>query len=244
MMNLKQHAMVFCLAVLLAACNSESGESKTVTQDKVSGDSPAQAAAESESTATASQAAAAEEPPAAADTVAQTGKAPDKAALVEEAKAAVMALGGTLKGELQKAMQEGGPVAAVSVCNVKAPEIAQSVSADKGLEVTRVSLKNRNPDMGQPNDWQTAVLNDFDARNAAGEDPAQLAYAEVVEAAGRHEFRFMKAIPTEGVCLVCHGTNLSPELTQKLTELYPQDKATGYQLGDLRGAFVVVKQLD
>ena len=66
-----------------------------------------------------------------------------------------------------------------------------------------------------------------------------MAYAEVVD----KEFRFMKAIPPGAVCLKCHGTDLSPEVTAKMTELYPQDKATGYKEGDLRGAFVVVKQL-
>lgn len=163
----------------------------------------------------------------------------DKAALVEQAKAAVQALGGALKAELEAAMKTGGPVAALSVCRIKAPELAKAISAEQGMAVKRVSLKNRNPVMGAANEWQTNVLNDFETRKAAGEDPATLAYAEVVD----HEFRFMKAIPTAAVCLGCHGTNLSPALTAKLTELYPQDQAVGYKEGDLRGAFVVVKNL-
>lgn len=163
----------------------------------------------------------------------------DKAVLVEQAKAAVQALGGALKAELEAAVKTGGPVAALSVCRIKAPELAKAISAEQGMAVKRVSLKNRNPVMGAANEWQTNVLNDFETRKAAGEDPATLAYAEVVD----HEFRFMKAIPTAAVCLGCHGTNLSPALTAKLTELYPQDQAVGYKEGDLRGAFVVVKNL-
>lgn len=163
----------------------------------------------------------------------------DKAALVESAKGAVQALGGTLKGELEAAMQAGGPVEAMSICQTRAPAIAQAVSAEKGMEVSRVSLKNRNPVMGQANAWQTAVLNDFEAKKAAGEDPATITYAEVVD----NEFRFMKPIPTAAVCLTCHGSELSPAVSAKLTELYPHDKAKGYKEGDLRGAFVVVKNL-
>ena len=163
----------------------------------------------------------------------------DKAALVEQAKAAVQALGGALKAELEAAMKTGGPVAALSICRIKAPELAKAISDEQGMAVKRVSLKNRNPVMGAANEWQTNVLNDFETRKAAGEDPATLAYAEVVD----HEFRFMKAIPTAAVCLGCHGTNLSPAVTAKLTELYPQDQAVGYKEGDLRGAFVVVKNL-
>ena len=163
----------------------------------------------------------------------------DKAALAEEAKAAVQALGGTLKGELEAAMKAGGPVEAMGICHTKAPEMAKAVSAEKGLQVSRVSLKNRNPVMGAANEWQTAVLNDFEAKKAAGTDPATLVHAEVVGS----EFRFMKAIPTAAVCLNCHGTNLSPAVTAKLSELYPNDNAVGYKEGDLRGAFVVVKNL-
>lgn len=163
----------------------------------------------------------------------------DKAALTEEAKGAVKAMATTLKGELQAAMQAGGPVEAIAVCHTKAPEIAQSISAEKGVEMTRVSLKNRNPEMGAANEWQTQVLNDFETRKAQGEDPAGIAYAEVVE----NEFRFMKAIPTGAICLKCHGAELSPAVSAKLGELYPDDKAIGYQEGDLRGAFVVVKNL-
>lgn len=163
----------------------------------------------------------------------------DKAALAEQAKAAVQALGGALKAELEAAMKTGDPVAALSICRIKAPELTKAISDEQGMAVKRVSLKNRNPLMGVANEWQTNVLNDFETRKAAGEDPATLAYAEVVN----HEFRFMKAIPTAAVCLGCHGTNLSPAVTAKLTKLYPQDQATGYKEGDLRGAFVVVKNL-
>ena len=54
----------------------------------------------------------------------------------------------------------------------------------------------------------------------------------------------MKALPTEQVCLGCHGANLAPEVQAKLSELYPVDKATGYELGQVRGAVVVQKNLN
>lgn len=204
------------LAVLLSACGEKT--------EKVA-EAPAEAPkAAEQATAPAQQAAA---------------PAVDKAVLAEEAKAAVQALGSTLKGELEAAMKAGGPVEAMGICHTKAPEIAKAVSTEKGLQVSRVSLKNRNPDMGVANEWQTKVLNDFETKKAAGEDPATLVHAEVVGS----EFRFMKAIPTAAVCLNCHGTDLSPAVTAKLSELYPNDKAVGYKEGDLRGAFVVVKNL-
>ena len=54
----------------------------------------------------------------------------------------------------------------------------------------------------------------------------------------------MKAIPTGGVCLACHGENLAQGVQETITTLYPNDKATGFKSGDIRGAFVVTKVLD
>ena len=167
----------------------------------------------------------------------------DKAALAEQAKAAIKTYGGSLKAELQTAMQSGGPVNAISACQLKAPEIAKTVSEGEKLQISRVSLRNRNPVMGVPNEWQTQVLNDFEARKVKGEAIESLVYSELVENAGKQEFRFMKAIPTEAMCLTCHGSEISPAVMTRLKELYPQDKATGFKEGDLRGAFVVVKNL-
>ena len=167
----------------------------------------------------------------------------DKAALAEEAKTAIKAYGGSLKSELQTAMQSGGPVNALTVCNTKAPEIAKSVSESQHLQISRVSLRNRNPTTGVPNEWQTQVLNDFEARKVKGEAIESLVYSETVKQGDKQEFRFMKAIPTEAMCLTCHGTEISPAVMTRINELYPQDKATGFKEGDLRGAFVVVKNL-
>ncbi|QXP83903.1 DUF3365 domain-containing protein [Methylococcus sp. Mc7] len=169
--------------------------------------------------------------PAHADEINQT-------ALAADAQAAAQALGGALKAELEAALQAGGPVEALGVCQIKAPAIAERISAEKALKVSRTSLKPRNP-QNAPNAWQTKVLRDFEARKAAGEDPAKLVYSEVAD----QEFRYMKAIPTAPVCLTCHGEQLAPAVSAKLAELYPQDRATGYREGDLRGAFVVVKDL-
>lgn len=167
----------------------------------------------------------------------------DKAALSEQAKNAIKTYGGSLKAELQTAMQSGGPVNAISACQLKAPEIAKTVSDGEKLQISRVSLRNRNPVTGVPNEWQTQVLNDFEARKVKGEALESLVYSELVENAGKQEFRFMKAIPTEAMCLTCHGSEVSPAVMTRLKELYPQDKATGFKEGDLRGAFVVVKNL-
>ena len=158
------------------------------------------------------------------------------------AKAAIGAFASALQAELKNAMQHGGPVNAIGVCNTTAMPITAKVSLEQGLKLSRVSLKNRNP-ANAPNDWQGEVLESFENRKAAGDDLATMAWSEIAAIDGKKQFRFMKAIPTGALCLQCHGSDISPEVSARLTELYPGDMATGYAAGDIRGAFVVTRNL-
>jgi hypothetical protein len=148
----------------------------------------------------------------------------------------------TLKKELQAAMQEGGPVNAVSVCNLTAPAIASTYSARNGWDVGRTSLKLRNPD-NAPDAWERSVLEDFETRKLAGEDPARMEFYEVVRENGVTELRYMKAIPTAGLCLACHGEQVDSITKARIETLYPEDQALGYQAGDIRGAFTITQPL-
>jgi len=137
-------------------------------------------------------------------------------------------------------MKEGGPPNAIQVCNTKAPGIAREISAAGNLKIGRTSLKVRNPG-NAPDTWEKKTLEGLEARKAKGEDPAKLEHHEVV---GK-EFRYMKAIviPADMPCLKCHGEQLDPAVQAKLKELYPNDKATGYKTGDVRGAITIRQPL-
>jgi len=160
---------------------------------------------------------------------------------IDSAKSAIRTFAGALKTELKKAIEEGGPVHAISVCNTKAMSITNKVSEEQGLKLSRVSLKNRNPN-NAPNDWQRKVMEDFETRKSKGELIKSLTYVEVIEQNNDKQFRYMKAIPTGKICVLCHGTNIASGVRIKLDELYPEDKATGFNIGDIRGAFVVTKE--
>lgn len=155
------------------------------------------------------------------------------AALMNEAMGIVREFGGRMKPEMQKAMSSGGPVEAISTCSVLAPEIASKLGRETGWDIKRVSLRPRNSVTAMPDAWEKKVLQSFDERQQNGEDPAKMAYGEVVE--GR--FRFMKAQGVQPLCLKCHGKSLAPEVLEALKGLYPDDRATGYSLGEVRGAF-------
>ena len=139
---------------------------------------------------------------------------------------------GRLKPQLKQAMADGGPTHAVEVCASEAPKIAESLSAESGWEVRRVSLRQRNASRATPDRWERTVLQQFDQRQLAGEKPSDLHFGEFTG----ESYRYMQAQGAGGLCLTCHGQGLSPTVSDTLEKFYPDDQAIGYQLGQVRGA--------
>ena len=160
-------------------------------------------------------------------------------ALIDEASALTRRFVGTLLPTLQGAMAVGGPVGAIEVCAVEAPRIARILSEESGWEVKRVSLKARNSSSATPDGWETQVLSVFDLRQQAGEAPATLNVAEVVN--GR--FRYMQAQAAQPLCLSCHGSNISADVKAAIARKYPNDMATGYREGQIRGAISLSREM-
>ncbi len=160
-------------------------------------------------------------------------------AQLAKARAAVKGLGEGLKSQLMAAIKAGGPVSAIAGCKTVAPALAEQSSKDHGLEIGRTALRVRNP-ANAPDQWERKVLEDFVAKIAAGANPATLEHVETVSEGDETVFRYMKAIPAAAKpCLTCHGSNLDPALKAEIARLYPDDQATGFKAGELRGAFTV-----
>ncbi len=170
--------------------------------------------------------------------------AADKAALLAEGKGLMQQFGKTLKAELMAAVKAKGAPHAISVCNTRAPEIASKISNDNGWSVDRSSHKLRNPE-NDPDTFTASVIQEFLARQAKGEKAADMAKAEIVEEDGKQVFRLVKAIPTGKLCLNCHGAGqVKPPVVNRLAELYPEDKARDFTVGEMRGVFTLSKVLD
>jgi hypothetical protein len=157
----------------------------------------------------------------------------------QQARALAKQFVGQLKPQLKQAMDEGGPAMAVTVCSEVAPAIADNLSAESGWTVKRVSLQPRNSTRAQPDEWERAVLYDFNRRQAEGEAPARIAFGEEVDG----QYRFMQAQGVEPLCLLCHGKGLSDEAQAALDKYYPDDQATGYSLDQVRGAISLSRDL-
>ena len=143
---------------------------------------------------------------------------------------------------LTEEIAKSGPEGAILVCRDKAPEMAKAASEASGWNIRRVSLRNRNP-RAVPDAWERAALEDFDRRAASGEAPATLERAEILTENGKQWYRYMRALPTQPLCLNCHGLpeQLTPAVKERLKALYPDDKAVGYRPGDIRGAMTIRK---
>lgn len=164
--------------------------------------------------------------------------APTTDELVTKARTKVKAFGGSLKQALQAAIKEGGLTNGIGVCNTVAPEIAAGNSNEEWT-ISRTSLKVRNPD-NAPTDWQKLQLQAMEKQPVMNGKPVEV--WQVSEAVGQPAFQYMSAIPTQELCLGCHGKSIDPGVQAKLAELYPNDQATGFSEGELRGAFVVTYQ--
>lgn len=167
--------------------------------------------------------------------------ADDPGLLSEQGREIIQTFASRLQSELQQALAAGGPVNAIDVCKVQAPQIAAELSTD-GWLVKRASLRPRNP-LNTPDEFERKTLQDFEKKKAQGWAVEKLAYYKMKEYGNVSEFRYMKAIPTQAMCLTCHGENIPADVLKKLDAAYPDDQARGYQEGDIRGAFSLRRRI-
>lgn len=162
--------------------------------------------------------------------------------LTAEASLKAKVLGSQLKQKLGEAMKAGGPTAGIEVCHSVAADIANTLSAD-GWTVGRTSLKNRSPN-NAPDTWERDVMMRFEQMHRSNPEAKLLETTVYDNDDGQKVFRFMAAIPTAEVCTKCHGDNVESEVVDLLHKYYPDDLATGFKIGDLRGAFTLSKTIE
>lgn len=165
----------------------------------------------------------------------------DKTELTEQAIGKIKGFGKQLKTTLKSAIKHGGFEQGINVCKEVADDIALQHSSSTWT-ITRKSIKNRNPN-NKPTPWELSQLEKLEQLKTSGIAMNKLALSDVISKGDVNEFKFVKAIPTDKLCLNCHGKQIQPNVKSLLSKLYPNDLATGYSEGDIRGAFVVSKKL-
>lgn len=158
---------------------------------------------------------------------------PAQRKLLGRAEQAKKSLGIGLANKLQAALATGSPADAIRVCRDDAPGIAEGVERRMELRIGRTSHRLRNPE-NRPPAWAAALVASVEDDPGAVAEPAVFRGAD-----GRIGAVF--PIPTKSFCLTCHGPpgNVTEDVRAKLAELYPADRATGFDVGEPRGVFWV-----
>jgi hypothetical protein len=150
---------------------------------------------------------------------------------VADADTAMVRLQRKLGARLKAELAAGGAVAAISVCRDSAQFLTGQVAAQSHLQVGRTSHRLRSL-ANTPRIWVKPYIDAIPpGEKAAAFQPVALDLGDKVG--------LLRPIPTQEICLTCHGdpATFSPELALALHDAYPEDRATGFAIDDLRGIF-------
>jgi len=154
------------------------------------------------------------------------------------AKGAIKELLKNFKKSFKPAMKKGGPVGATNFCADKAEEITTNVNKKlkDGVSIKRITLKPRN-EKNMATGSEKEILTTLKTL----QDNNVVLPKMLVQKVDDKHIRVYKPITLKPMCVVCHGTEdkLDKKAYEAIKEKYPNDKAIGYKVGDLRGAFVI-----
>ncbi len=142
----------------------------------------------------------------------------------------------SLKSRLSKAIEQEGVGGAIEYCNVTAMPLTKRMSSHLYADISRISLKRRNPKNAPISELETQLLEayQFGAESGSDLEPnVQILDTSIL---------FTQPIFTNDMCLKCHGekeTDISTEHYDLIKKLYPEDSAIGYKKGELRGMWAV-----
>lgn len=141
-----------------------------------------------------------------------------------------------LSGNLGAQMKQGGPSQALPFCNLRAIPLTEEIAKQEQVTIKRVAKLYRNEE-NKPNSEALGIINKYETALKKGEE---LTPVLISSPSGKPQF--FAPIMINKKCLACHGT-VGLEVSQKTDSLikilYPNDLATGYKIGDLRGVWSI-----
>ncbi len=140
-----------------------------------------------------------------------------------------------LSSNLQSAIQQGGVSNALPFCSLAASPLTAGLAGKHGVTIRRITHKPRNP-AGRADTTELAILNHFETAVTSTNPPLPL----VTNFTASTATFFAPIILNNELCLKCHGEpgkDISAENVAVIQHLYPKDEATGFKLGQLRGAW-------
>jgi uncharacterized protein DUF3365 len=147
---------------------------------------------------------------------------------IARAQTAARLLQTALQNRLVEVLPKAGPAKAANVCRQEAYAIAADIGMQQGLSMGRTSHKLRNPN-NAPRPWAAAIV--------SGQAQTKYAGAKTYAADLGSQVGVLVPIGMGEACSLCHGTKswIPGEVAALLKQSYPQDQATGFATGDIRG---------
>lgn len=139
-----------------------------------------------------------------------------------------------------------GLYAATEVCRITAPQVYYEYSVKNNIILKLVSLNPRNIVTGHADAWEQAGLQKMQKMQKMynnGHQAKEIEIVELVQEPAQTYYRYMSPMFATPFCLKCHGTekDITREAADSIRSFYPNDKSTGYRLGDLMGAVSIKK---
>lgn len=141
-----------------------------------------------------------------------------------------------LASHLKSALDSAGVSHAVTFCNTAAYPLTDSLSEALGVSIQRISHKPRNP-KNAASKAEMKYIEDYISKKEQGEGLEPF----VVEQQDKHIY-YAPIVINAGLCLKCHGvpeTDIDIVDFITIRQLYPDDKAHGFALGDVRGMWKI-----
>ena len=143
----------------------------------------------------------------------------------------------TLSKEVMNAINEGGVQHAVDYCHLQANPLIDSLSKVHHAKISRVSDQYRNP-QNKPDELDLTVIETYRKQLDEGQE-----LQAHLENTGKEIIFYSPILILNPVCLNCHGVPGSTAEQANIDFIrtkYPEDRAVGYKLGDLRGVWKIV----
>lgn len=163
----------------------------------------------------------------------------DKKEYIAKGKEIALGTSEHLGIQLTKSMNEGGVVKALPFCNTMAMPLTDEMSLKYNASIKRTSHKLRN-EKNEPTQEEIRVLNQYKNLVETNKQPNPI--IELDKSGNPH---FYAPIVLQKKCLSCHGEigkNLTVETDSIIKSYYPNDVATGFKEGGLRGIWSITFQ--
>lgn len=147
----------------------------------------------------------------------------------------------SLSEQLSGAIEEGGIPHALEFCSVQAIPLTEELSLEYDTRIRRASHKPRNPQNRADEDEFRVIESYIEAIETESELTPQIIRAD------EHICYFAPIRVSMDLCIQCHGnpgTDIDEEHLTLIRSLYPDDEATGFSMGDLRGIWSITLPSD